>query len=364
MQVKALVLFAGRGSRLRPLTHTRAKAALPVAGRPIWQHVFDYLARFGFEEIGVVVSPGQPELEEAVRQWPHLRVHVIQQAEPRGIAHAVATARPFLSDEPFLLYLGDNLTDADLTPALRRFAEASPAALLTLKRVADPSAFGVASLQGERVVGVVEKPADPPSDLAVAGIYLFSPAVHAAIEGLRPSARGELEITDAIGGLIAAGQLVLGHTLTGWWQDAGSVTGLLEANARLLAALPTRIDRTAVLEEVSIEGPVQIGPRAVLRGVRLRGPLVIGADCRVVGSEIGPLTSVGDGVTLEGVRLVNSVLLPGCRLEGPALHLADSVVGAGAQVWTRAESPAALVLGDDAHLLVPPQQPQPWEVTR
>lgn len=357
--MKALVLCAGRGSRLRPLTHTRAKAALPVAGRPMWQHVFDYLARFGFEEIGVVVGPGQQELSDAVQRWPRQRVHVILQAEPGGIAHAVATARPFLADEPFLLYLGDNLTDADITPAIRRFQAAAPAALLTLHRVPNPREFGVATLEGDRVVGVVEKPADPPSDLAVAGIYLFSPAVHAAIAGLRPSHRGELEITDAVARLLADGHLVLGHTLTGWWQDAGSAAGLLAANARLLASLPANIHPSAVLAEVAIEGPVQVGPGAELRRVRLKGPVVIGAGCRVTDSEIGPSTSVGDGAILAGVTVANSVLLPGCRLQGPALHLADSVVGAGAHVWARAGHPAALVVGDDAHLLIPQQRRQP-----
>lgn len=364
MDVKALVLCAGRGTRLRPLTHTWAKASLPVAGRPIWQHIFAYLERHGFDEIGVVVGPGQQELAESVRRWSPQRVNVILQAEPGGIAHAVAAARPFLADEPFLLYLGDNLTNDDLSPALRLFQTEAPAALLTLRKVADPRAFGVAVLKGRRVTAVVEKPADPPSDLAIAGIYLFTPSVHDAIADLAPSARGELEITDAIARLVADGRPVLGHELTEWWVDAGSASGLLEANARLLDALNPGVDPTAVLEDVDIAGSVAVGPRTVLRRVRLRGPLVIGADCRLTDSEVGPSTSVGEGANLEGVRVWNSVLLPGSRLKGPGLCLADSVVGAGASVSSRAADHATLVVGDDAHLAIPPRPRRVWEVTR
>lgn len=353
MDVRALVLCAGRGTRLRPLTHTWAKASLPVAGRPIWQHIFAYLAKHGFDEIGVVVGPGQEALAESVQRWSPQRISVILQAEPGGIAHAVAAARSFLAEEPFLLYLGDNLTNEDLSPALRLFRTAAPAALLTLQRVADPRAFGVAALQGRRVTAVVEKPSKPPSDLAIAGIYCFSPVVHDAIAGLTPSARGELEITDAIARLIQDGRTVLGHRLTGWWVDAGSADGLLSANARLLNAMTPGVDPTAVLEDVRIEGTVAVGPRAVLRRVRLRGPLVIGADCRLTDSEVGPSTSIGDGAVLEGAKVWNSILLPGSRLAGPGLCLADSVVGAGASVSARPAGPVTLVVGDDARLAMP-----------
>jgi len=355
MDVRALVLCAGRGTRLRPLTHTWAKASLPVAGRPLWQHIFAYLAAHGFDEIGVVVSPGQEALAQDVQRWSPQRVSVIVQEEPGGIAHAVAAARPFLEDEPFLLYLGDNLTNEDLSPALRLFRTEAPAALLTLQRVADPRAFGVAALEGHRVTAVVEKPAVPPSDLAIAGIYVFSPEVHEAIAGLTPSARGELEITDAIARLIAGGRTVLGHELTGWWVDAGSSAGLLAANARLLDAVVPGVDPTAVLEDVDIAGPVVIGPRTVLRRVRLRGPLFIGAECRLTESEIGPSTSIGHGAALDGVRVWNSILLPGSRLAGPGLCLADSVVGAGASVSSRPAEYATVVVGDDVHLAIPPR---------
>lgn len=354
--MKALVLCAGRGSRLRPLTHTRAKASLPVAGRPIWQHVFTYLERFGFESVGVVIGPDQHELGQEIRRWPRLSPTLITQAEPKGIAHAVAAARSFLGDEPFLLYLGDNLTDEDLTPALQRFQEAAPAALLTLQRVDEPRAFGVAAVAGERVTAVVEKPADPPSNLAVAGIYLFTAAIHQAIEGLAPSARGELEITDAIARLLQGGETVLGHTLQGWWQDTGSVDGLLSANAHLLGQLETEIDPTAVLDEVAIAGPVQIGPGAVLRRVRLQGPLWIGPGCRLTESQVGPFASIGANATLHQAEVRNSVLLPGCRLEGPSLRLAASVVGSGTQVWVGGGGPVEFVVGDNAHLLIPPER--------
>lgn len=355
MDVRALVLCAGRGTRLRPLTHTWAKASLPVAGRPIWQHIFSYLAAHGFDEIGVVVGPGQEELARSVKRWSPQRVTVILQAEPAGIAHAVAAARPFLADQPFLLYLGDNLTNAELGSALRRFRAEAPSALITLQRVADPRTFGVAVLDGGRVTAVAEKPAEPPSDLAIAGIYFFSPEVHAAIAGLTPSARGELEITDAIARLIAGGRIVLGHELSGWWVDAGTAAGLLAANARLLEALAPGVDPTAVLEGVEMEGPVVVGPRAVLRRVRLRGPAFVGPGCRLTDAEVGPATSVGDGAELEGVRVWNSILLPGSRLAGPGLCLADSVVGAGATVSASPEGPATLVVGDGAHLAIPPR---------
>ncbi|MFZ5817797.1 MAG: glucose-1-phosphate thymidylyltransferase [Bacillota bacterium] len=354
--MKALVLCAGRGSRLRPLTHTRAKAALPVAGRPVLLHVLDYLLRHGFTEVGVVISPYQDDLRRLIPRQGGQRVQLIVQQEARGIAHAVSTARPFLQDAEFLLYLGDNLTDEDLSPVLARFRYTRPAALITLREVENPRAFGVAEVEGERVIRVVEKPADPPSNLAVAGVYLFSPAVHEAIATLQPSARGELEITDAIARLLEWQRPVLGYRMQGWWQDMGTVEGLLSANTLLLDRITTQIHPGAVLDEVKIQGRVQIGPDVHLRRVRLRGPLVIGAGSQLADSYIGPYTSVGDGTRMQQVAVENSILLPGCRLEGPALRLEDSLIGSGAEIWAREGHSVSLLVGDDAHLLIPPDR--------
>ncbi len=356
MDVKALVLCAGRGSRLRPLTHTRAKASLPVAGRPVLQIVLDYLLRYGFHEVGVVISPYQNDLRDLVPAESEQRVTFIIQDEPRGIAHAVQIARHFLGDESFLLYLGDNLTDEDLRPALKRFRQARPSALITLREVANPTAYGVAELHGERVIRVVEKPAEPPSNQAIAGLYLFTPAVHAAIESLRPSSRGELEITDAISALIDQGHLVLGHSMTGWWQDMGSVEGLLIANSLLLDQIRTHIDPTAALDEVQVQGRVVVGKGCVLRRVRLRGPLVIGSHSHLTDAYVGPYTSIGDDAQLLHVAVENSILLPGCHLEGPNLRLEDSLVGSGAEVWAREGRSVSLLVGDDSHLLIPPDR--------
>lgn len=356
MDVKALVLCAGRGSRLRPLTHTRAKASLPVAGRPVLHHVLDYLLHHGFTEVGVVVGPQQDDLRHLVPVRAEQQVELIVQQEPCGIAHAVSMARPFLREQPFLLYLGDNLTDEDLTPALRRFHEAQPAALVTLREVENPRAFGVAEVVGDQVVRVVEKPANPPSNLAVAGLYLFASAVHDAIATLQPSARGELEITDAIARLIERQLPVLGHRIQGWWQDMGTLEGMLSANAMLLDRLQTEIHPSAVLEEVTVQGRVWIGPGAILRGVKLRGPLVIGAGSHLSESYVGPYTSVGAGGRMERVAVENSILLPDCRLGGPSLRLEDSVVGSGAEIWAREGRSVSLLVGDDSHLLIPPDR--------
>lgn len=317
-------------------------------------HVMDYLLGQGFTEIGVVVGPQQEELHAIVAGLPGPKLEWIVQEEPRGIAHAVSIARPYLGDEPFLLVLGDNLTDVDLGPALRRFEKEQPAALILLREVPNPSDFGVAEVRGDRVVAVVEKPRQPPSNLAVAGLYLFSAAVHAAIETLQPSARGELEVTDAIARLIEWQRPVLAYRCSGWWQDMGSIEGILDANAVLLDRIASQVDPTAVLEEVKIQGRVQIGAGAVLRRVRLRGPLVIGAGSCLTDAYVGPYTSVGERSRIVRAAVENSILLPDCRLEGPALWLEDSLVGSSAEVVVRSDRSTSLLLSDHARVRMKP----------
>lgn len=354
--VKALVLCAGRGTRLRPLTHTRSKAALPVAGRPVLAHILSYLKRFGFHDIGVVIAPGQGELKRLAVAEEGQRVTFIRQQKPLGIAHGVQVAAEFLGDEPFLLYLGDNLTDDDLGPALERFHREQPAAVLSLRSVPNPQSFGVAEVEGDRVVRVVEKPQAPKSNLAIAGIYLFQPVVHEAIAALSPSARGELEITDAIAELLRRGETVMAHRITGFWQDMGTPEGLLAANSMLLDTIQTDIDAGVLLDSAQIQGRVVIERGVVLDRVRLRGPLWIGAHCHLRDAYIGPYTSVGEGSRIWNATLENSILLPGCRLEGPTFHLEDCLLGRNAVVEVRAGRAITLLLGDDGRLQLPPHR--------
>ncbi|MDF2629116.1 MAG: glucose-phosphate thymidylyltransferase [Symbiobacteriaceae bacterium] len=352
--MKALVLCAGRGTRLRPLTHTRAKAALPVAGRPVLAHILSYLHGNGFFDVGVVISPDQEELRTLAAAAPGQRVEFIIQRTPLGIAHAVQEAAGYLGQEPFLLYLGDNLTDEDLHPALDQFGNTNADAVIAVRRVANPRAFGIAELDGERLAAVAEKPAVPKSDLAIAGIYLFRSSVHEVIGQLRPSGRGEYEITDAIAGLIAGGRNVVAHRMTGWWQDMGSPEGMLAANALLLDTITTDIDANVDLSTTKLQGRVIIGPGVTLQNVRLRGPLVIGPGSHLEDAYIGPYTSVGDAAWIRGAALENSILLPGCRLDAPTIHLEDCLLGRGAVVETKTGRAVTLLLGDDGRLQIPP----------
>lgn len=349
--MKALVLCAGRGTRLRPLTHTRAKAALPVAGQPVLGHILTYLKKLGFTDIGVVLSPGQGELREISADTTG--VSFIVQRHAKGIAHAVSAARSFLRDDDFLLYLGDILTSEDLTPALARFRAEQPDGLVAVRPVVDPRAFGVAELDGDRVVRVVEKPAQPRSNLAIAGIYLFKPKVHEAIERLTPSGRGEYEITDAIAALVEAGRVVIAHQMSGWWQDIGTPEGILAANGLLLDEIATAVAPGVSLTEAQVQGRVIIGPGTTLKNVRLRGPLLIGPNCSLQDAYVGPYTSVGEGAHIQGASLENSILLPGCRLEGPPFHLEDCLLGRGAVVEVKAGRTVTLLVGDDGRLQFP-----------
>lgn len=326
--MKALILCAGAATRLHPLTHTWAKAAIPVANRPVLVRVAEYLTRFGIRSMGIVVTPTQQSLRVLEPALTELEVEVtwLEQAMPMGIAHALQSARDFLGDEPFLLYLGDNLTDEDLTPALARFAAEKPAALLLVGKVANPSAFGVAVIHSGRVQQVLEKPAHPPSNLAITGLYLFGPAIWGASASLRPSSRGELEITDAIAELIKSGQPVLAHEIQGWWQDMGSPQGLLAANRELLDRLRPAIAPDADLVDCQMHGCVAIGPGCKLRRVTLCGPLLLGRNCRLTDTCVGPYTCLGDGVVLEATAVEHALLLPGCRLAHLPHRLTDCVL--------------------------------------
>ncbi|BDG15488.1 glucose-1-phosphate thymidylyltransferase [Thermus brockianus] len=341
--MKGLILAAGRGTRLRPLTHTRPKPVIRVAGRPIIHYAVENLREAGIEEIGVVVSPEtEKDIREALAGYG---VRYVLQEEPQGLAHAVAVAREFLGDSPFVLYLGDNLFQKGIRPFLAAFRE-GVSAVIALVRVEDPRQFGVAVLEGERIVRLLEKPQNPPSDLAVAGVYVFAPEVLEVIQDLKPSARGEYEITDAIQGLIDRGREVVGVEVSGWWKDTGRPKDLLDANRLLLEELSPRVEGEVEGSELTGRVVVEKGARVVRSTVI--GPAFIGEGAVVEEAYVGPFTSLGPGARVVRSEVEYSILEDHAALEDVALRLQESILGVGARVQSRNGLPRAhrLILGD------------------
>jgi glucose-1-phosphate thymidylyltransferase len=366
--VKALILAGGEGTRLRPITHTRAKQLVPVANKPILFYGLEAIADAGIKEVGVVVGDAAVEIHSAVgdgSQWG-LAVTYIRQEAPLGLAHAVLIARDFLGEENFVMYLGDNLLkqslkdfvarfEADqaqaLTPTLDDGARDGPCAQILLKAVPDPHRFGVAELAGDgSVLRLVEKPAEPPSNLALVGVYLFGPQVHDAVAAIRPSKRGELEITEAIQWLIDRGLRVRAQVLDGWWIDTGKLTPLLEANRLILETLERRIDGE-VDEDSELDGRVVLAPGARVLRSRIRGPVVIGAETTIVDSFIGPFSAVGRRCLIDASEIEHSVILDDCRVIS-AGRLEDSLLGHHVEVTRSDRRPRAtrLMVGDHSQL--------------
>ena len=371
--MKALVLAGGRGTRLRPITHTYAKQLVPVANKPVLFYGLEALRDAGIREVGIVVSDPREMLQPDHRTGEQLTVMVNSQAEiraavgdgsrfglavtyieqsaPLGLAHAVKISQGFIGDSPFVMYLGDNLIKDGITSFVREFEAEKPEAQILLAHVKTPWEFGVAELQGDRVVKLEEKPKQPRSDLALVGVYLFDRTVFEAVNAIRPSARGELEITDAIQHLIDSGRRVRSHVITGWWKDTGKVEDLLEANRIVLADLVNSIEGTLDSDTV-VEGQVRVGAGAVIERSRLRGPLVIGAGARISDSYVGPFTALGDGVQLKHCELENSIILERSRLESLPHRVESSLIGRDVVVTASEARPRAhrLMLGDSSRV--------------
>jgi len=356
--MKALILAGGSGTRLRPITHTRAKQLVPVANTPILFYGIRSMVAAGIVDIGVIIGDTGPEVRDALGDGSAFgaRITYLEQAAPLGLAHCVLIAREFLGADDFVMYLGDNLLEQDLGAFVDAFEKARagaepPAAQILLKQVPDPHRFGIAALDGDgHVVQLVEKPADPPSDLALVGVYLFDPTIHEAVAAIEPSARGELEITDALQWLIDRGHRVRTELLTGWWIDTGKLTPLLEANRLLLERLERRVDGT-VDDASTVEGRVVVEDGAHIVNSTLRGPIAIGRGTRIVDSFIGPFTAIGNGCEVVHSEIEHSVVMDDSKvLDIPRLE--DSLIGREALVNRSQLRPRALrlMVGDHCQI--------------
>lgn len=350
--MKALILAAGKGTRLRPLTYTMPKPMVPVMNRPVLFFVIDQALSAGIKDIGIVVSPdGREMISQAVMGEYDGRANFefIVQREPKGLAHAVRVAQEWIGGEDFLMLLGDNLTDTDMRPLVDTFYQTGVDALLLVKEVEDPTRFGVVVLDGEgNVVSLIEKPKVPPSNLAIVGVYLFKPSIFDAILRIKPSWRGEYEITDAIAELIKMGGKVKVEKLDGWWIDTGKKDSLLEANFTVMDAyVHTRIDGD--IETSRIVGRVVVEEGAVVRNSELRGPVVIGAGSVIQNSKVGPFTCIGSGSSIIDSSISYSVLLDGVHVEG-IKNVSDSVVGKKAKIIRRGEGGVILFVSDDSYV--------------
>lgn len=353
--MKALILSGGEGTRHRPITHTNAKQLVPVANKPILFYGLESIVACGIEEIGMIVGQTKDEIKQACgdgSRWG-VRITYIEQPAPLGLAHAVKTARDFLGDDPFVMYLGDNLIKDGIVPFIDEFKSKRPNALILLAEVESPERFGVAELKDGKVIRLVEKPKSPPSNLALVGVYIFDKHIFSAIDKIKPSWRGEFEITDAIQTLIDKGFDVHPHKITGWWKDTGRLEDMLEANRILLDGLEGKI-LGDIDKDSKVYGRVRIEKGVRLINSTIRGPVIIGENTKIINSYIGPYTSIYHHVLIENSEVEHSIILEHSSIQGIGGRVEDSLIGKNVKVIKTNQLPRAyrFMLGDSSQVEV------------
>ncbi len=351
--MKGLILSGGKGTRLYPITYTSAKQLVPVANRPVLFRVIDAIVEAGIRDIGIVVGDTAPEIRSAVAdgsRWG-AKITYIQQEAPLGLAHAVLISEDYLGDEQFVMFLGDNVLEGGIVGLVRQFAESDWNAQIVLTQVDNPEHFGVAELRDGQVVRLVEKPEVPPSDLALVGIYMFDQNIFEAAKNIKPSWRGELEITDAIQYLIDHGYTVYPYVHEGWWIDTGKPGDMLDCNRLLLESIESQ-SMGFVDSESSISGRVIIDKGAQVINSTIRGPAIIGENSHIVNAYIGPFTAIYHDVLIENSEIEHCIILENCKIADVEHRIEDSVIGRNVEITRSPLRPKAyrMMIGDNSQI--------------
>jgi glucose-1-phosphate thymidylyltransferase len=354
--LKGLILSGGKGTRLRPITHTSAKQLVPVANKPVLFYGIEAMAQAGIDDVGIIIAPETgDEIRRAAGDGSRfgVRLTYILQDEPAGLAHAVLTAEPFLGESPFVMYLGDNLLQGGIEDLVAAFRDHLPDALILLTPVADPENYGVAELNDGVVVRLVEKPPEPQTNLALVGVYMFTACVHDAAKAIEPSARGELEITDAIQRLVDEGRRVEPNIVKGWWKDTGRLEDMLAANRLVLDTIQTRLDGELI--DSRVDGRVVIETGARLERSSVRGPAIIGAGARLSDCYIGPYTAIGEACEISRAEVEHSILLAQSVVRDLDGRIESSLLGRNVKVGRDLRQPRAFrfMVGDNSEIGIP-----------
>nr|MDO8134489.1 glucose-1-phosphate thymidylyltransferase [Candidatus Njordarchaeum guaymaensis] len=352
--MKGLLLAGGHGTRLRPLTHTGNKHMLPVANKPILLYGLESLRDAGIRKIGIVLGPIKEGVVEVIGDGSRFGVEVtyIDQPEPKGLAHAVMIAEDFIKDDSFVMYLGDNLLKNGIKYLVDDFRKSKNDAMIVLTDVKDPQRYGIAEVKNGKLVRTVEKPKEPRSNLAVTGIYFFTAPIFGIVKKLKPSWRNELEITDAIQGLLDQGYKVGYRMVEGWWKDTGKPEDLLEANQLILSEIK-RVNRGTAEEGANIVGNVEVGKNSIIhKDTTIRGPAIIGENCKIgPSSYIGPYTSIGNNATIIGGEIENSIIMDGATINCDK-RIVDSLIGRDSKIISNVAKPSGsrFVIGDSTYI--------------
>lgn len=355
--MKALIAAGGHGTRLRPITYTLNKHLIPIANKPMIFYALEKIAETGIKEVGITLNPGDVFFPKAVgdgSKWGLRITYIEQTGGPLGLAHVVKIAEPYLKKDPFIFYLGDNIILSSIAGFIEKFKKEKLNCLLALSKVKDPERFGVPEIKNGKIIKVEEKPVNPKSDFAVTGIYIYDHNVFNAIKKIKPSARGELEISDAHTALIEEGLNVGFSEITGWWKDTGKPYDLLDGNQLVLSKMEGKISPSAKIEKgVVLQGNVVIGDGSEIRGKSLiRGPVIIGNSTIIEDAYVGPYTSVGDRVEIYGAEIEHSIVFDDADINTDK-QITDSLIGKNATITpVRETRPSGhkLIIGDNSQV--------------